>query len=289
METETDADGSEVIVDPDQIIPLIDGGTEGMKGHARLILPRITGCFDCALSLFPPPTVFQECTIVNTPRTAAHCVAYAQAQFAREATERLGPLDKDVVEHMDWIVRVANDHASKFGLTSVLPIGMTEAKGIVGNIIPAIASTNAVIAAIQAAEAVKIATEVLPNLDNYLMYNGGEGVYTSVFEFGRDPGCVACGAPSVRLRAPSTETVAEFIERLGDHPQYQLKAPAIKTAAGKSVWIPAAALRAVLTPNLSRPLVDFADAESATVSLLITDPSLPSVGLEVTVELQDGP
>lgn len=67
-----DADG------PEGLKPLIDGGTEGFKGQARVILPTITSCYECSLELLTEQTQYPMCTLANTPRLPEHCIEWAK-------------------------------------------------------------------------------------------------------------------------------------------------------------------------------------------------------------------
>ena len=54
------------VLDPSSIIPLVDGGTEGFKGTARVVLPGMPACIDCTLELYPPQVPPRSLTMASS-------------------------------------------------------------------------------------------------------------------------------------------------------------------------------------------------------------------------------
>lgn len=125
------------------VIPVIDGGTEGLKGHVKMIVPTMSSCFECVLPLFPPPQGFPMCTIQEKPRLPEHCVAWAKlVAWDRDRPFGEEALDADNPLHMHWLFSSASDRAASFSIQGVT-LKLTQ--GVVKNIIPAVASTNAIV------------------------------------------------------------------------------------------------------------------------------------------------
>lgn len=99
-------------------------------------------------------------------------------------------------------------------------------QGVVKNIIPAIASTNAIIAASCCNEAFKIASNTNPPLgfpdsNNYMMYSGDDSIYTYTFEHQKKDDCPVCGAGNIArpLTVNPGMTLQDFIDGLAERPE----------------------------------------------------------------------
>lgn len=254
--------------------PIIDGGTEGFKGHARVILPGVTPCFECTLWLFPPQVTFPLCTLAETPRSPAHCVEWAHLLEwgrARPGEE----FDADNEEHMAWVHDQALRRAAQHGIEGVTPAFTA---GVVKNIVPAIASTNAIIAAACALEAFKIATLAAPGLDNYLLYMGGEGTYSLTSKYEADPGCPLCSA-GVEVGAGPGDSLQAFLEGVAGTPALTERAKG-GSLAGPSVSLDGVplyargAFEADTAANLDKTLTELG-VSNGTI-LVVNDRSLPA-------------
>eukprot|EP00397_Hematodinium_sp_SG-2012_P055213 GEMP01067204.1.p1 GENE.GEMP01067204.1~~GEMP01067204.1.p1 ORF type:complete len:359 (-),score=86.54 GEMP01067204.1:104-1180(-) len=135
-------------------------------------------------------------------------------------------LDADRREDMQWLFEVALKRSQSFGIEGVT-YALT--MGVVKRIIPAVASTNALISAQLVQEALKISTYCGPVMDNYIMYMGHDGVYSHTFSYEKNPACMVCGGGALAITVQRTLTLQQLMGRLAQHPQYQLKRPSISS------------------------------------------------------------
>ena len=157
--------------------------------------------------------------------------------------------------------------------------------GVVKNIIPAVASTNAIISSVCVNEAVKLLTYGSQTVNNYFLYMGSEGLYTPTFVYDRSDKCVVCSeeAATRAMTVPATMTLQEFMDLLSETPSLQLKKPSLIGESTSLYMQQPPALAAALKGNLMKALGDLlVDGEVVT----ITDPSLRDVSLSVQIQLQ---
>ncbi|KAA3462887.1 SUMO-activating enzyme subunit 2-like [Gossypium australe] len=116
-------------------VPLVESGTTGFLGQVTVHLKGKTECYECQPK--PAPKTYPVCTITSTP------------------SKEIGNLtfDKDDQLAVEFVTAAANIRASSFGI----PLrSLFEAKGIAGNIVHAVATTNAIIAGLIVIEAIKV-------------------------------------------------------------------------------------------------------------------------------------
>uniref|UniRef100_A0A1B6GJQ5 NEDD8-activating enzyme E1 catalytic subunit n=1 Tax=Cuerna arida TaxID=1464854 RepID=A0A1B6GJQ5_9HEMI len=212
-------------LDQSTLIPLIDGGTEGFKGNARVILPGLTACIECTLDLYPPQVTYPLCTIANTPRLPEHCIEYVKViQWPKENPFEVA-IDGDDPNHINWIYEKSYERANHFNITGVT---YRLVQGVVKNIIPAVSSTNAVIAAACATEVFKLSTSCCMPINNYMVFNDLDGIYSYTYEAEKKENCLACSQVAKCLEVSNGEmTLQEMVDCLCESTKYQMKSPGI--------------------------------------------------------------
>jgi len=224
-----------------------------------------------------PRAAVPLCTLATIPRQPEHCIEWAHI-IAWEQEKPFPKLDNDDPEHITWLFQKALARAKEFNITGVT-YSLTQ--GVVKNIIPAIASTNAIIAASCCNEALKIATSASPYLgmeENYMMYSGNDSIYTYTFKHEKKDDCPVCGNLARNLEVDSSWTLQDFIDALAVRPEAQLKKPSVR-AEGKTLYMQSPpSLEAQTRPNLTKKLSEFvSDGQEVGV----TDPAFARVAFSL--------
>lgn len=262
------------------LIPMVDGGTEGFRGQSRVILPTLTSCFECSLDMISPKVAYPVCTIANTPRLPEHCIEWAsQLEWPRRFHGR--KFDADIPEDVDAMFALSLERATQFGIENVT---RSLTLGVVKNIIPAIASTNAIIAASCCNEVFKLVTSCNPVLDNYMMYSGDDSIFTYTYAHSKKPTCAVCGSVVKHIRAARWWTLEHFLRDLTTRQEFMMSA-SISTARSNLYMRHPAFLEEQTRKNLACKLVELVDVGE---EMLLTSRELP-ISIKLVIDGFDGP
>lgn len=177
------------ITDYDICIPLIDGGSEGFKGHIKTIIPGVTACWECSISTLPTQQqTVPMCTIANNPRSLEHVIEYV-INVVFQNTQ----LNFDDMSQVQKILQACTDRASDFNIDTTR-LNTQFLLGIIKKIVPSVTSTNTIIAAGCCNELIKIYYDLidLEKIPNFNVLNGSEGCFSYGFIFERLPDCPVC-------------------------------------------------------------------------------------------------
>ncbi len=94
-------------------------------------------------------------------------------------------------------------------------------------IIPAVASTNAVIAAACATEVFKLATSCCVLMENYMVFSDTEGIYTYTYKAEKKDNCIACSRSTTTIDFPEQVTLQQVIDHLKESAEFQMKNPGV--------------------------------------------------------------
>ncbi|KAK3393223.1 hypothetical protein B0H63DRAFT_457785 [Podospora didyma] len=270
----------------DSYKPLIDGGTEGFKGQARVIFPTVTSCIECQLDMHAPRAAVPLCTLASIPRQPEHCIEWAHV-IAWDKEKPFPKLDNDDPEHITWLYQKALTRAQEFKISGVT-YSLTQ--GVVKNIIPAIAATNSVIAAACCNEAFKIASNCAPCLgmpgeNNYMMYSGNDSIYTYTFQHEKKDDCPVCGNLARELVIENPEwTLRELVDSFAVRPEAQLKKPSIRSESKTLYMQSPASLEEQTRPNLDKTLKELGLTDGQEIG--VTDPAFATVSFKFKLKFK---
>ncbi|PLB35626.1 E1 ubiquitin-activating protein ubaB [Aspergillus candidus] len=186
--------------------------------------------------------------------------------------------DKDDVDTLDFVTACANLRASVFGID---PKSKFDTKQMAGNIIPAIATTNAMIAGLCVLQAMKVLRGEYDNAKMVFLERSGARAINSDSLKPPNPNCPVCSVAQGRLRIdPQRATVQDLVEdilrlQLGYGEEFS-----INNQLG-TFYDPD------IEDNLPKKLSDLGVENDGFITVIDDDDDQPRVNLELVVHVAE--
>ena len=175
-----------------------------------------------------PPSTIQnrpadwDRAVWTAPQCAAEIAEVARELLSNDMKERLGSweFDKDDEASMRFVAAASNLRCRVFHID---PLSLYEAKGVAGNIVPAIATTNAVVAGLQVLELLRLVEQkCILSEERTSLAEVGRYTYCQRFPTGRkcvllqpvalegpQPTCYVCRNATIPVALDTNETTLQ--------------------------------------------------------------------------------
>ena len=138
-------------------------------------------------------------------------IAWDQQKPFTDDDGSVAKADSDNPRHMQWLYEKALARAQEHDISGVT---YKETLGVFKNIIPAIASTNALTSAVACNEVLKLRTACANPLDNYVLFNGEDGVAAMRQHLDRSSSCSVCQSVTHVVHVQPSSTLAELVDQI---------------------------------------------------------------------------
>ncbi|KAG2703375.1 hypothetical protein I3760_06G134100 [Carya illinoinensis] len=202
-------------------VPLVESGTTGFLGQVTVHVKGRTECYECQPK--PAPKTYPVCTITSTPSKDiwslmenSRIFLEAFKLFFMKREKEIGNLtfDKDDQLAVEFVTAAANIRASSFDI----PLkSLFEAKGIAGNIVHAVATTNAIIAGLIVTEAIKVLQSDTKNyrMTYCLEHPTRKMLLMPVEPFEANKSCYVCSETPLKLEINTRRAkLRDFVEKI---------------------------------------------------------------------------
>lgn len=187
---------------------------------------------------------YNICTLAETPRVPEHCIEYIYIKEWNEQMKR--KLNTDSKEDMMWIYERALKRAEAYGIQGVTYM-LT--MGVLKHIIPAVATTNAIVSASCVNEALKLGTSMATYLDNQMQYSGQTGTNAFTFQYERSDNCIVCSNKPIDMTLKEQSKLSDLVLTLKQAP-YNLKNPSLRSNSASLYMTAPKSLEEELRPRL---------------------------------------
>ncbi|BAM39107.1 NEDD8-activating enzyme E1 catalytic subunit [Theileria orientalis strain Shintoku] len=188
---------------------LIDGGSQGLYGHVRVVSPFSTPCVECTLGMFSPePPLPCLLTALRTPEDCVRHALSLQLEAPPDHASDAHQVGPELL--LDRVYECSRELAE---VNRIAGVTRDLVDRICNRSTPNVATTNSVVASLMV-NALLTRIRDGATADNFYFYTGRCSTGLTKFSLEPDVACTVCGSECMDLKTSRRTTLRELLSTL---------------------------------------------------------------------------